>query len=396
MDRRIPFKNLREISGPVSYFIFHFGHTKFTFIGDVHFSKEGSCDAECINLDSHFRAPENKNAECYTIAAYLDGLFRFNNANGIKTNFFLESFFVKKNVKNTFLDKSRRRLDQDEINVENFLERRDNLAILKVLFAPDFRNSYLPNVGIHYGDIRMIITTSNKVNYTDPFLLIFESKVLERFHDYIRPSNSSALDKLIEFYQSVEFLIQNSVKIFEITLSRNNFDHLIRDLQEKVPNNAFSDQIREILYMMKVASKVYQGVVMHRNAVQLIKLEQLGEGVLSQIIANYSTDKANFLIKISLDDLRVWYNKMRGLLLGTIPQNQDVRIMNFLRSLLGSLSSVSMDTYMLARMFRFQSQEVIVYAGSGHILSYAYFFREILRIIPATSIESKSRCIHLR
>jgi hypothetical protein len=65
--------------------------------------------------------------------------------------------------------------------------------------------------------------------------------------------------------------------------------------------------------------------------------------------------------------------------------------------LLLKLSALSMDAYILSRMFIQKGEDVIVYAGSHHIATYAKFFKTLKSkiIIESPSIPN-NRCLNIK
>ena len=64
------------------------------------------------------------------------------------------------------------------------------------------------------------------------------------------------------------------------------------------------------------------------------------------------------------------------------------------------LGSVLMDTYVLARMFRYDTDEVIIYMGEAHASAYTRFFKDWLQVQPdqmgiPIEQEGVSRCLYL-
>ena len=58
------------------------------------------------------------------------------------------------------------------------------------------------------------------------------------------------------------------------------------------------------------------------------------------------------------------------------------------------LSTLYMDAYLLARMFKYEQEEVIVYVGSHHVSVIAEFLMYV-KAEPIIQIDNNDTCIHI-
>lgn len=333
-----------EISGPVCYFVFYYNNVKYSFFGDSHSSRTCNCESQgysCADIST-------KISSCYTLPAYFDKLLRYNNKHKIKTNFYIEENFIVSNEDS----------DTNLLRKNNIISD-DYLIATRVLLSPclklDIRECpYLPHVQIHCVDVREISLNQTR-HIIDPFIL--EDDILEL----------DDISELPELYSVLLFLVHNAENI-------NN-----RNLESKIPDNRFGRILRNKLRESAIDSIVKS---------ELNELKKLHKD-LAEKITTFFKRKIKILVPEILSDLQHWYDNISSI------EDYDSE---YLEDIILPLSAISMDTYLLARMFRFPSEEVITYTGFGHSLNCVEFFQDFLNITPdveVNNIARKIRCLHL-
>ena len=145
---------------------------------------------------------------------------------------------------------------------------------------------------------------------------------------------------------------------------------------------------------------------MHRAAAELLRLQHT-QPELAELIRDFIESKADSYINEIQADYNILQevvSQMEDTLYQTKPNKTTLQYTyNKLKGLftnmvyhLVPMSALSMDAYLLARMFlQTDSQEIIVFAGSKHIEHYTEFFKYYLAAQPVIDIpsETDNRCL---
>ena len=403
--------NIVSLTDVNSLYIYEISNKKFFFFGDQHGSKSaGGCIGQCDDFNYNFTAGQYYGTSCTSIGILLHNWFTYNNHHNIKTDFYLELGFTKEQdraASKKYIDIIK---DLREQNGHQF----DNISwgqLISYVMAQCFIRTktacpYYPNVHGHYIDIRQLDTSIISI-YTDPFLLydIYEyliNNIPQTINDLINLKN--------DFIVILSIIIDDYKEILDGVLQSDSFDDFIEKYTDM--STLFSKEIGT-LYINKFAnmtkiSVIRNGKRMHRVAAELLKLRQQTP-YIARLIEEFIYIKAKeYITEIkpyfdndvnilnTLDKFAYLDNPPKGFLIeGGLAF---LKIFQKYVYMLVPLSALSMDTYLLARMFlETQSTEIIVYAGSNHIEHYAQFFEEYLRIFNKIAVPSitDNRCLYI-
>lgn len=364
-----------KINGPASWYRFVHNGTVYDFLGDKHFSVEGTCEG---------------GTEVNELVEYI---LKRNERLGITTDFYLESKFRHRDSSEIYNP----RKDQDYISK---LEEK----LIECLSPDKNKCQYDKNIiRIHYADIRLVL--HEKHLQTNLHLENYIEKLTGRLSDVM---NRIAIDgEKIEtepYMKELEELkrtIYSVVNTFNSLLSamedssadfRENIDNII----DKIPDNKSGTVLKKKMNNMKLLTSLRNGISVHRTSVQLYHNSHKSSNDIILFMRLISMEKQKALIvgakkAINLaNHLLINSEKITIMSIRAVQQ-----YMHDISSLLIDLSALIMDEYLLARMFRFSdSKQVIVYAGYGHIERYAQFFEEILKVGPTLfSSYRGNRCI---
>jgi hypothetical protein len=288
---------------------------------------------------------------------------------------------------------------ESNINFENISWMELIGSVMNNCFTkPKTNCPYYPNVHSHYADVRIL---DNKIEniHADPFLLFDLLRSLTK--NFPRTEEKLSILK-IELSMIMSIITYDYVNLLDGMLSSENFDSFIKKYSDL--STLFSADISKLylqkIMNMKKLSVIRDGVRMHKVAAELLRLEKESPS-MSFLIKELIYDKATIYIK----EVKELYEEAMSvfnydysmydiyeksiLVLGAIQQ---------IITALVPLSALSMDAYLLARMFlQTESTEIIVYAGSAHIGHYVDFFENYLAVKRLAGVESifNNRCLNI-
>ena len=396
-----------KISGPTSMYIFTLFGKKYYFFGDIHHSRrENDCGDQCDDFDPNYRYIDYTGSNCMTIGALLHNWFIFNNDHNIKTDFYIETYFTKQTRKlNPTRYHIESRLYAEPFNDDKNLDDKSWMEIFPNLvpecFLPNKQNcQYYPNVHIHYSDVR-IMDLGYKVIYSDPFI-IFD------FKDIMENNMLTTIDEIYNMKDQItlilSFIINDYKKILQAYINPNGLTNVlklfIREYSQGLNSSIGEAFINKFRNMGKM-HVIRNGIKMHRTAAEILKLQS---DPTYGYIANLIIDFTNNLAEETIEPLANTYLNIIDDLFNDFEQYQDiesgidslVNIIDYFADALVPLSVLSMDPYLLARMFFQKSDEIITFAGAAHIQNYITFFTQYLNQFPVISIDhvnNEGRCV---
>lgn len=427
-------KNITLLTDVNSVFIYEIGEKKYFFFGDQHHSKsEGGCEQKrrikCDDFNYNFTDNEYYGGTCTSIGTLLHNWFTYNNDHGIKTDFYLELAFTKEqeridsmkymNIIAGLREQNLKVISRHEFDDVSWMQ------LISYIAAPCFIREkeacpYYPNVHAHYADIRSIDTGIIAI-YADPFLLI------DTYEDL--PNNiPTNLDEIVELKNNLfiilSIIIFNYKEIIDGILQPDGFEKFLNEyikLSDGFSQNIGKTYIKKFENMRKISvirdvvtidengNEVVKKVRMHRAAAELMKLREQTPYIANLIeefiyakadeyIANVKLDYDNDVdIFARLDDMAEqprFRNMAKSNLADAV--NQVFGVFKKYTYELIPMSALSMDAYLLARMFlQTESKEIIAYAGSKHIEHYSEFFENYLAVEKKVGVPSvpNNRCL---
>jgi len=356
---------ITKISGPVSLSIYHFNSVRYYFFGDTHFNDTNRCQP-C-------------GSDCIDFVELLHAWLNYNNHHGIQTDLFLESSFTKnEEVKRT--DLFIRGTMVDVINSFNpCLSKNKQYCV------------YLPHVHVHYANIRLI-KEYNNIYQADPFnikrlIQFYKTKQIDLISFYFKILNDLTL--------YIEFYIQHVEDILNAFLQPDGFDDYIRTVLKLIEN--FEPELKSlILNQLTNQNKlivIRNNQKMHRVAAELQKLSHINPE-MAQLIYQFALFEMKDIVSLQLTSLHLEpLEKINQQLMK--PKPPDITkwgtksliyyLEQYQKSFV-SLSGLIMDVYTLARMFYYNQDEVIIFAGHNHINRYNDFFQLFLHVDPVLDI----------
>lgn len=324
------------ISGPISLYIYQIHNTKYYLFGDEHGDKvPGSCTHKSY-ID---------------INILLHNWLTYNNAHAIKTDFYLEAYFIRKhhimrNIK-----------DPGWINTI-----RNTLTFC---FTSDkLKCQYTPNVNVYRADVRGL--EDEKILHIDPFLLKGHLSIND---DTVY--DSPFTDELLII---LDMFINNYKSILDGMLLDHGFDEFISKFRTIYGHLApyLTLHYGNIFDKMINLSVIKNGRRMYLIAAEMMKLPH----DVKTCILDFIYERANDIIT------RIKLSYMDHDIIKVIDE-------------FVLMSNLSMDAYVLSRLLRQKDRkEIIIYAGDYHIDDYNLFFRNYLDIEPILAIpHDNDRCL---
>lgn len=348
-----------KVSGPVVYYKLKFRDRIVRLFADLHNSTEGGCDGDCLRYNENYQKVGNKTS-CYTLTRYLDYVFS-KNQNKSPINFYFESAFVVKDPR---------------VVIKPSLEGLDHIDRITAIFADSLlrdksHSLYFPKAHLHYVDIRDFYHT----DYNDKGFR--KTKSANPFSGSWLASN---LTDERSFYQGatlLRFILDNADEIKDIFLSEEF------RIPQYTSDNKFFRYWKERLVETSQLTSTFKGKRVHRVAKQLLKLNSKDR----DMIIGWCNRRFEEQKKMSYNTLAEWESQIK---LKGDKADRDEPIM-----VLIPLSSVIMDTYVLARMLYQKSSSDVFFAGLAHIHNYLDFFEthggELLKSAKGT--DNKMRCV---
>jgi len=405
-------RNIKYLSGPISWYTFNYQNVNYIFFGDAHMSKENNCESlgyQCADVDTNLNIPTGIGLpECVSLSVYLDLLFKYNNKQNIITDFFTEHPFISNEL--------------SQKNKQNNNDYMGNVfSVLSDCLQQNKQNcQYNPNVRIHYADTRrkllendkLIVPInirgfdfeydSNSVIASDINPLYYMTNVFPIVKNMIISNNSrKILQQEINDMQSIfDFIYENTFYVYKISTEELDFPQALNILIDNIPNNLQGMFLEEQLSNMLDLTSFRDNKYMFKIAVQLKSLRENGKSDIANKIILFMSKKLTYIInKFHISYQRFISQCSKYLTKDISKWNLDQKFITAYDDLIINilkLGSINIDTYLLARMFKYNdTDQVIVYAGKYHIDNYVEFFKEILsvKLNNAYSTHNLQRCI---
>ena len=404
-------KPIKYITDVNSLFIYEIGEKKYFFFGDQHKSKsEGGCqeklDLKCDDYNQNFTNGKYYGSSCTSIGILLHNWFTYNKDYFINTDFYLELGFTnedeRKELKETVDEINKLKHNKNyeiTINIENLSWMELIGSIMNDCFMKSKKICpYYPSVHSHYADVRFL-QGKNDVLHADPFLLFDLMKYIEKNFPRTENKLSELKDELSIILSIITY---DYKKLIDGILSPDGFDDFLDEysnLSKTFSSDLSKFYLKKIMNMKKI-SVIRDGVRMHKVAAELARL-RIETPYIAYLIEELIYDKANEYI----ETVKILYNEVLNAFEYDYYQygsyEKSLLIMTAFESVVAALvplSSLSMDAYLLSRMFlQTESSEIIVYAGSSHIKHYSDFFEIYLGAKKLVGIDSifDNRCLNI-
>lgn len=331
-----------SISGLNMYVEYQLENKTFLFLGEYHGYRQG-CQHNAYHIDD-----------------WLADRLINNNNNKLITDVYVEKYFTKLN---------KRRDKHGQSHLVNFTTKYNSCFV-------NYKNNcpFYPYVRLHYTDIRYI-EDIDRIYIIDPFNL-----------DYILYTLSST--NLFDIIDIINLIINNYKNLLVMLLDPALFTVILKKYINKNTNIYF-----DIFKDIDKYSVIKNGKKMSRIAANILKLKNKDKNLADKIVS-YIYKKADVImskIKLPIKDNLVSLENIKML---NLTFNDIYNLINDINVKLISIGALLMDAYTLARMFNYDSDEVIVYTGSSHINLYIDFFHSI-NLIPNIQIINDQDCIQL-
>ena len=422
-------KPITYITDVNSMYIFEMYGKKYVFFGDQHDAKSaGGCEQKhkfkCDDYEYDFKTQKYYGSECTSIGVLLHNWFTYNNDHHIPTDFYLEINYTKTNDRSELgnFQKTITKLqnnpgtlsrlnNMDKETKQAMIEGFEEVSwmgltrsLMRDCFTREKSNCpYYPYVHAHYADVRAVDYEYATVE-ADPFIL-FD---LETHIDEYVPKN---IDEVISIKNQLLIILSLIVHEYKLLLHMmigyDDFDKYMKHfykLAAGLGKGLGEMYIRKFRSMERIAV-IRNGKRMHRTAAELQRLEK-AEPHIAELLKVFIEENAEMYVgelMVALGELSEAYddlddmegkNVTKGVVLRTFNELKGV-FKNFVYRLV-PMSALSMDAYLLARMFlQKDSQEIVVYAGAKHIEHYANFFQYFMGVEPVVSVvtEDNNRCM---
>ena len=402
-------KPIEYITDVNSLYIYEIGDKKYFFFGDQHHSKsEGGCEQKlgikCDDYNKTFTNGKYYGSSCTSIGILLHNWFTYNRDFHINTDFYLELGFTnvdeREGLKETIREINKLktiRHYEPSINIENISWMQLIGSVMPECFTKTKEKCpYYPNVHSHYADVRFLEDKSGFL-HADPFLLI---DLMNYIKDNFPRTEKSLLKLKDELSIIMSIIIYDYRKLLNGILFPEGFNGFIKEytnLSKSFSSDLASIYLSKIINMSKI-SVMRNGVRMHKAAAELLRLKEESP-YMAILIEEMIYDKADKYI----DEVKILYDEVLDFFESQYYEygiyEKSVSLMESLQAITAALvplSALSMDAYLLARMFlQTESTEIITYAGSAHINHYSQFFEEYLGVKRLAGVDSEldNRCL---
>lgn len=398
---------MNYIKGIQNFYHYQYNHVNYYFLGDIHKKLPDPCPQyqDCDHMINNFTELLKYNQHCSNVTALIYQWLTFNFDNQITTNFYIE-YPIKTD---TF-----KHLQSENDNNGNESYSNKGFMVDTMIMLKDCLHSscvYNPTVKIHRVDPRH--TTINGIVYSSsPFLLDeFESMfVVVRNMMHEKLDKNQPIDNLLdmistrlnEFIKLIYFLVKESDNLLKASLENINFSayigHLLKKLAVLLPGDSMIRKkvVVIITKMMTMTKHKHEYII----ASQLLTLP---ENLKSQIITYALKKNKEYVKDLTSSDLNDNYEYNQFSLLKDLEilknWNKQLdtydQVLESISSIVAKmvlLSSIYMDTYTLGRIFKYENDEVVIYAGKSHI-DYCVGFFDYIVANRINGIESKNTCI---
>lgn len=395
---------MNYIKGIHKFYHYQYNNVNYYLIGDVHKKSPDPCPKHqaCDHVTGDFKNLLKYNNHCSNITALIYQWINYNYDNNILTDFYIE-YPIKTSKFNlaTYEDNN----GNESYNNQGFMV--DTMMLLNDCL--NHQCKYNPIVKIHRVDTRKIGIDNVQYN-ASPFILddielIFIVAKNVMVSKYIKGEDITTIvnsihTKLSDYVKLIYFLINHSQHLLKISITNTNFNKEIELLIQKITldDAVIRKKILDTLSNMTTLTK-------NNNYIIHAQLLKLPENIKNKIInytlyknnqyitqltsplINLSTYEVNqFSLEYDLDKIKNWNKEL-------ITYDSVLNAISNITVKMLLLSSIYMDCYTLARSFKYDTDEVIIYAGSKHIDYHIGFFNKVGKLIEKndnTCIDSRS------
>lgn len=442
-------EGLRYISGPISWYYFKIGNTKFHFFGDQHYSKAHNCQSQGIPCSK-------KDTKCTDFPNLLQKLFQRSVDKKEYVDFYLETPFKIKGEKTDPIDQLIMEYQEThDPKIKKAIEKIGYIESVYLKFNPCFQVEkvlcpYAPYVRFHYVDLRQTVQADFEGQITLNNYLYLEKidAIIQEMNMYFNAilalgsDNQKAKKLKSQITDSVDFVnsLVNKILLTGRTLYGESFNYNKELFRAMISSTDYPSDIERILNHLlegiNPQSKDYQdfeklklamirastskeGKFMHRGAAQLYALRKDGIFFRGTNIADLIVDfvTAEFNSFNMVDIYNIWKRFYNDVYLPFtkitfFEQYESVhhKLITFVKNYdsetlahLIHVDSLVLDVYLLARMFRKfnpehkASETIITFTGAAHTDRYVKFFTQYLDEKPIDFIKSPvaeaNRCL---
>ena len=372
-----------QLNGPISLYITKYNETVFYLFGDVHKSRSKGCKSVCDELINSQNL-SSKGRDCMNIDAAIHTWLLYNNARGIKTNFFFETPRIAR---------------KSLIKIQTVDDKEGWLDYIDEMAAPCFENKetcpYGKNVHLHYVDSRKAVVYG-EIQFVDLFSWI---SLMSR--NFVETLSTIELGNYIQLLALLfkktqvgnETIYPNINLLFDANFKAGDFEGFqklqkeILDSQLGEIGNAAVNILANTINHARTKNKrewtekgLVKQVYMHKSAWQLLKLYRKNN-ILGKALYAF----ANKLVQDFKQNLKGIVNTLiiaKNLSKFDSDLEWAPMVTDKLGNVAANIGTIIMDVYTIARMLLVDSQENIVFAGDFHIESYKMFFEQYLQIQP--------------
>lgn len=378
--------DVTSLSGPVNLIIYQYNNKKYYFFGDIHFSRENSCQNQCDAFNRTFTKVLSKGTNCSTIGALFHMWFVYNNDHNIKTNVYIEETYTKEITRpsieffNTMID--------NKYNVTGApFQNKSWLQLIPMIMNQCFIREkencpYYPNVHLHYVDIRHHLIKNETLSLFD----------LNELKNYLKIANNLTFDVIKnDILIIINYLIKHLHKIVSLLLDPYGLDEFMQFFDLKLSLNG--QRILSNLINIDNFTTIKNNIRMTKVAWELYHTDEF----INQQLYIYIERKINTI----LHGLNLYTANLK-------PQNifeisnfkksyeEFEKILNDYLSYFSFLHALLMDVYTISRMFIQDGEEIIIYAGIYHIMQYEIFFDQLNadKVFEIKVDREKIRCLN--
>ncbi len=385
---------MNYIKGIDKFYHYQYNNVNYYLMGDIHKKLPDPCPEHqsCDHLTGDFKNLLKYNHHCTNITALIYQWINYNYNNNILTDFYIE-YPIKISKFNllTYEDNN----GNESYNNKGFMV--DTMMMLNECLNNQCQ--YNPIVKIHRVDPRKIGIDSIEYN-ASPFILddlenmfIVAKNVM--VSKYIRGEDITTIvnsihTRLSNYVKLIYFLIKHSQHLLKISITTSDFKMEIEMIMDKI-TSIFEDSIirKKILGTLSYMNTLTKNNNYIINA-QLLKIpEQIKNKIinytlfknnqyitkLTSPLINLSNYNVNpFSIENDITEIKNWNKEL-------ITYDTVLHAISNITVKMLLLSSIYMDCYTLARSFKYDTDEVIIYAGSRHIDYHIEFFNKVGKLI---------------
>lgn len=411
------------LSGATSLSIFKFYDKYFFFFGDQHYSiSDGNCEEKynikCDIFDYGYEKSVLYETNCWTLGSLFDEWFTYNNDKNIKTDFYLETAFVKGDIlgdTTTNVEIAERREEPDYKNKSPELIENSGgwIESIESFFQECFKQTktgckYGSNVRFHYSDVRM--RNERERIYSDLYILDTYLTPIFKDIDYLNNLRVTHLEHVPDINDIISdlnnifalcYILFDVNLLLKLCFSTDDIRIILNDIQFSKFTTRINLNFNNIINTMISHAVERNNIKMHRTAAEFNRLLKYNPYIADKLKI-YITEKLYQTKLISVEELDKLYERFVNLINNNVGKQYNA-ILNDLNEIALELSEIStywvpwiMDVYTLSRIFLQlnRSQEIIVLAGYVHITHQTEFMKYLgASVIMDYPTTMDNRCI---